>query len=600
MHKNYTKISNLFKEKKRSIKKTFVKDSFKEILNEDDKKYITFLNKKRNVSMEKNIAIKKDKIKEENKNNGINMNMNISASSSKSCKYIKNKINNQEIIEFNSKNKEYEVKNNSIINKDKNLTKGNKIRNADYSDNHFEISSKTKKILNKILSNKKKENEKKKIINQYNIEENIFKKIKQNSIKNTNESTNNEHCIKNDKTSPPKLSAKTIEIMNQLKEERKNRFDSPEISDMEFYNKNSFSILHLKYDELISKKRELRLPIKYKELLNAFNSLEHVININKMRSPYKMNTFENIKKSIEEMTHYSFNMKTLQQILYIVPHFYILKYIKKNDIKTFVSNDDEISKHYDLVIEIPKDYKERMHKNYEHNFNFLSINYYKENDKNFCPNYTSINLINMKKREESFRNILNYIVNIYHKKFLNKENISINFNPLEYKTWHHKFDPDQECYNIPLFEIPLPSTNASNNKNNNISENDTKNDIIKESFINDKIYNNNNSQNSNNIDLKEMNNIYREILIQMKTILMNNENSHKLNNIAELVLNSSQTIKNCFIEMEKMSDTIIKLSKKVKGFISIKKQNHLGYVVALENKEYQIPHNILLDNNELL
>ena len=264
-----------------------------------------------------------------------------------------------------------------------------------------------------------------------------------------------------------------------------------------------------------------------------------------------------------------------------------------------MSNNNEISKHYDLVIEIPKDYKERMHKNYEHNFNFLSINYYKENDKNFCPNYTSINLINMKKREESFRNILNYIVNIYHKKFLNKENISINFNPLEYKTWHHKFDPDQECYNIPLFEIPLPSSKVST-ISNNISENDTKNGIIKESFINDKIYNNNNNQNTNNVDLKEMNNIYREILIQLKAILINNENSHKLNNIAELVLNSSQAIKNCFIEMEKMSDTIIKLSKKVKGFISIKKQNHLGYVVTLENKEYQIPHNILLENNELL
>lgn len=598
MHKNYTKISNLFKEKKRSIKKTFMKDSFKDILNEEDKKYITFLNKKRNVSMEKNITIKKDKIKEENKN----MNMNISASSSKSCKYNKNKINNKKIKEINSKNKESEVKNNGIIlkNKDKDLTYDNKVKNFD-SDNHFEISSKTKKILNKILSNKKKEYEKKKIINQYNIEESIFKKNKQNAIKNTNlnENAKCEYCIKNDQTSPPKLSARTIEIMNQLKEERKNRFDSHEISDMEFYNKNSFSILHLKYDELISKKRELRLPIKYKELLNVFNSLEHVININKMRSPYKMNTFENIKKSIEEISHYSFNMKTLQQILYIVPHFYILKYVKKNDIMSFMSNNNEKSKHYDLVIEIPKDYKERMHKNYEHNFNFLSINYYKENDKNFCPNYTSINLINMKKREESFRNILNYIVNIYHKKFLNKENISINFNPLEYKTWHHKFDPDQECYNIPLFEIPLPSSKVST-INNNISENDTKNGIIKESFINDKIYNNNNNPNTNNIDLKEMNNIYREILIQLKAILINNENSHKLNKIAELVLNSSQAIKNCFIEMEKMSDTIIKLSKKVKGFISIKKQNHLGYVVTLENKEYQIPHNILLENNEIL
>lgn len=619
MHKNYTKISNLFKEKKRSIKKAFVKDSFKDIFNEEDKKYITFLNKKRNASMERNITIKKDKIKEENKNND----MNISSSSLKSYKHNKNKINNQEKIDINSKNKEYEINSNNGTIKDKDLINDNKVRNV-YYNNHFEISPKTKKILNKILSNKKKENEKKKIINQYNIEESIFKKGKQNSIKNS------ENCKINYKILPPKLSAKTIEIMNQLKEERKNRFDSPEISDMKFHNKKSCSILHLKYDELISKKRELRLPIKYKELLNVFNSLEHVININKMRSPYKMNTFENIKKSIEEMTHYSFNMKTLQQILYIVPHFYILKHVKKSDAKSFMSNDNEISKHYDLVIEIPKDYKERMHKNYEHNFNFLSINYYKENDKNFCPNYTSINLINMKKREESFRNILNYIVNIYHKKFLNKENISINFNPLEYKTWHHKFDPDRECNNIPLFEIPLPFTNVSIIKNN-ISENYIKNGIIKESFINNTMYNNNN-KNQNTIiigekvenkknkskskakdhsnhakngtlnlndNLKEMNNIYREILIQMKTILLNNENSHKLNNIAELVLNSSQSIKNCFIEMEKVSDAIIKLSKKVKGFISIKKQNQLGYIVTLENKEYQIPHNIYLDNNEL-
>ena len=201
------------------------------------------------------------------------------------------------------------------------------------------------------------------------------------------------------KSVPPILSKRTMEIMAKLKEERKNRFDREDNKERINFSKSSFSILHLKYDELVSEKRELRLPIKYKELLNAFINLEHMINLNKMKSPYQINTFENLKIGIESMTHHTFNMKILKQILYIVPHFYITKYVKKNNINYFKLNDDEINKNYDLAVEIPADYQERMSKNYEKDFNFININYYAENDEKFIPNKAVLNNNKIEKRK---------------------------------------------------------------------------------------------------------------------------------------------------------------------------------------------------------
>ena len=632
-----TKISNLFKEKKRTNRKMLTKDSVKDLLNEDDKKFLILLNKKRNKpegiplsnETEKNKKLKKDEDNSTLKSNKFNNNSKILISPTPTK-------TGEDIVMLNNND------NNNFINNNENeLFNNNK---------EFEISSKTKKILNKILSNKKKENEKKKILNQYNIEQNIISnKINKNNNSNCNNSNNGDICVNslnnlNKKIEPPKLSLKTIEIMKKLKEDRKNRFERKENNDKEFHNKSSFSTLHLKYDELISKKRELRLPIKYKELFNSFINLEHLINLNKVRSPYKINTFENIKKGIEAMTHHTFNMKTFQQIMYIVPHFYIVKYVKKNDNNTFKLND-EINKNYDLAIEIPKNYKERMYKNYEQNFNFLNINYYKENDKNFNPNYTSLNILDMKKREEIFRNILNLIVNIYHQKFLNEKKINIKFNPLEQKTWHHKFDPDKECSDIPLFEIPLPPM-ATSVFQSTIMKNDIKNEIMKDALSminiintnnnnithsnekNNKAYNDSKSENKKNNNkyvsqsflnklrakekansiineiqnysmyhnnLKDMNNIYREVLMQMKTLLMVNKNNHKLNEISELLLNSNKSIKECFVDVEKMGNIIIKLCKKFKGFISVKNHSLLGPVVVLENKDFVIPTTISLD-----
>lgn len=98
-----------------------------------------------------------------------------------------------------------------------------------------------------------------------------------------------------------------------------------------------------------------------------------------------------------------------------------------------------------------------MGRNYCKNFNFLDINYYKDNDteKNFNPNKTAINSHLMKRRQEIFRNILYFIVKDYHNKFLKKKKIGIKFDPMQHRTWHHEFDPDKECEDIPLFEIYL-------------------------------------------------------------------------------------------------------------------------------------------------
>ena len=117
--------------------------------------------------------------------------------------------------------------------------------------------------------------------------------------------------------------------MKKLKDDRKNRFDRPENTDKSFRSDSSLSILKFKYEELLAKPRELRLPIKYKQLFNTFLSLEQTISLNKVREKNQLNTFDNIRNNIENVTRHTFNMKVLQQILYIVPHFYILKYVEK-------------------------------------------------------------------------------------------------------------------------------------------------------------------------------------------------------------------------------------------------------------------------------
>ena len=576
------KISNIFREKKKEINRLSTKQITKDNFIED--KLISLLNKKRKKSNSNDKDINKNKILKQN-NNIENHNTNIN----------QNKTN--------------------ILNDVMNIKEDEKAQNR---KNVFEISERTKSILEKISAKKIKEKQKqkeidlKKFSNSYNIDYNVY--------------SNNPNLNKK-KISPPKLSLKTREIIQKIAEKRKNRFDREQQENInKIHNrKTSFSTLHLKYEELISEKRELRLPIKYKELLNAFNNMEHIINLNKIKGNNKLITFENIKTGIESMAHHSFNLKTLKQILYVVPHFYILKYIKKNEIKTFKLNDEEVDKNFDLIIEVPMDYQKKMEKYYEKDFDFSSINYYKEKDINFIPNQSPLSLPVLEKRKEIFRNILNLIVNNYHDIYLKKFKITSKFNPLEQKTWYHKFDPDEECEDIPEYDLP-PPPNPNSIFETTIEKNDLKKEIMNDQDIN--ILSNSNNENKSikgnkyvsqiflnklrakeransvineiqnyNIyhnSLKDMSKIYKEILIQTKTVLLTNKNVHKLKDVAELVLNSTKLIKDNFNEIGKLMDIIKKLCSKYNEIINVINHSYLGPVVVLVNKDAEIPEKIEL------
>ena len=633
MSKNM-KITNLFKEKKKSNKRRNMKDT--DGLDSDDEKFKEFdshlINQKIKFKYPKQKPSKPQKTLDDLKNSKAPQD-----NDSKSTQAFSKKL--EDLLEVsNLSSDKREIK--DIVMKDE-THKNEKV---------FELSSKTKSILTQVL-NKKIEEKQNKISNKENDSTMLLESESKNKIKKLkNQKINNFFTTdsifgNSKKIEPPKLSLKTIEIMKKLKEERKNRFDRPENTDKNFRSDSSFSKLRLKYEELLSKPRELRLPLKYKQLFNTFMSLEQTISLNKIRESNQMNTFDNIRNSIESVTKHTFSMKVLQQILYVVPHFYILKYIEKKKRSTFNINDS-FNKDYDLIIDIPDDFNERINKNYPENFNFLSINYHDINSNKFNPCYKSLTLKESMKRKEIFKNILNRIVNVFHNKYLSKKNIKINFDPLVEKTWEHNFDPDAECEDLPLFEIPLPPNKCSVFQDT-IMKNDIKNEIMKDALsmvnksddeeekkasqnlnLNSNINKNNNSitapknkyvsqkflekirakEKANNV-IKEINNynlfhnsfkdsnaIYKEILMQMKTVLIVNKKSMELSKVSESVLNSSQLIKDSVCEKDKMAEIICMLCKKFSDFISLKNHSLLGKVVVLENNNFQIPNKISFDN----
>ena len=614
------KLTNLFKEKKKSNRRYAAKN-IAEVDSEEEKfkELESHEIKKKKIKMiypkpkPKKIQKTLDDLKHENNNKG---------NESKSTQACSKKIDN---IFKSSK------KSDIIMKEDK-----------DKKEGLLELSEETKNIMNLIL-NKKREERLNKISNKENdssfmeVSEETSSINKKNYFKAKNNNQTDSQSFIPKKLEPPKLSAKTLEIMQKLKEERKNRFDRPDNNYNKFRNNTSLSDIKYKYEELITKPRELRLPVKYKNLYQTFLSLEQTICLNKIREKNQLNTFDNIRNSVENVTKHSFNMKTLQQILYIVPHFYILKYIEKKKDSTFNMND-VLNKDYDLLIDIPKDYEERISKNYPENFEFLSINYYDTKSDEFCPCDRPLKLKESMKRKDIFKNILQRIVNLYHDKYLKRKNIKLGFDPLIEKTWHHNFNPDEECSDIPLFEIPLPP-NKSSVFQDTIMKNDIKNEIMKDALSminksNDEInasqnlnLKNNNitpiknkyvsqkflekiraKEKANNIineiskynqfhnSKKDMNVIYKEILIQMKTKLLINKKSMELRSMTESVFNSSSIIKDGVNDEDNLAEIICKLCEKYKEFIACKKHSSLGKVIVLENSNFVIPENVSIDN----
>ena len=402
-------------------------------------------------------------------------------------------------------------------------------------------------------------------------------------------------------------------MLKKLQDIRNNRFD--DINNKEQNNqirKSSFSNLHIKYELLLQPSRELRLPISYKKLLDNFISLDRTLNKKKLSSNKNFNYFSNIKNIIESYTHKNFTIDTLKNILYVVPHFYILKYVK--------TENNGLDKKNDLMIDFPNDFNERINKNYPKNFNFLDINFFKEGI-NYQPLLRNLTENELSKRKNIFINILNQIVNDFHNKFLKEKNIKIKFNPLIQKTWHHDFNPDTMCEAIPKFEIPDPPENKSifeqtinNNdikKQINLINNQEKNDIIKNDknkkpsgnkFVSEELLKKIRAKEQENKIINEINNynyyhnlqndknkVIKYLLLQIKTLLMTHNKSMELNELSELILDSNIMFKDFFENKQNLNQEIIKLCQNNSDFIKINKHSTLGLIVVLENNGYLIP-----------
>ena len=495
--------------------------------------------------------------------------------------------------------------------------KDEKIEGTSKNDNLkniFDLSNKTKNILKNIYNNKN------------NSKDNFIKNESKTILDNKNKVKycfTNEFNIKNiNNTEIPKLSTKTLDIINKLKKEKLNNIKIPEqINENITKDDNSCFSFRYKYEELIHKPRDLPLPINYKKLISSFSSLEQNISLNKIRNSKTINTFDNIRKNIEIISNHNFDIIILKKILYIVPFFYILKYSEKPYNETYNKNDN-LYKYYDLVIDIPTNFKELEKKNYPDNFDFLSINFFDQKKlQEFYPLDRCLTKEEMDERSKIFKNILLHIINKYHTDFLTKNKIKIEFDPLSSKTWYHDFDVNKECKDIPLFEIPLPPNN-DNIFAKTIQEIDIKNsiestldiDILEDEFsiqnidtcmkpinkyvsnqfiqkikkkeivnkITNEIYNFNNYKNS----CDEIIDDFIEILNNIKILLLSKKQSMKLEDIVYSLLKENTKL----YSKELMIKIIYYLSDKFNNFITVKNHSILGKIVVLKINDYIIPN----------
>ena len=484
--------------------------------------------------------------------------------------------------------------------------------------NLLNISKRTKGILDKINEKNRKAKLLGKLIkeNENNLDKNRFIGKK---TRNT-EANSLDQKFKEKKL---KLSKKTKEVIKKLQDIRNNRFD--DINNEELKNQNtrksSFSNLHVKYETLLQPSRELRLPISYKKLLDSFISLERTLSRNNLSTNKHLNNFSNIKDIIQSYTHKTFSIDTLKQILYVVPHFYILKYVNNTNNASTFSLNGKLYKNKDLMIDIPNDLNERINKNYPKNFNFLDINFFKEGNTNYQPLLRNLTENELNQRKNIFINILNHIVNDFHNKFLKDKKIKLKFNPLTQKTWHHDFNPDIMCTPIPQFEIPDPPESKSifeqTINNNDIKKQLTliksqeKNDIIQSNksrqspankFVSQELLQRIREKEREKKIIKEINDynyyhnlqsdknkVIKYMLLQIKTLLMTHNKSMELNELSELILNSNIMFKDYFENKQKLNQEIIKFCQNNIDFIKINKHSTLGYIVVLENSEYVIP-----------
>ena len=83
----------------------------------------------------------------------------------------------------------------------------------------------------------------------------------------------------------------------------------------------------------------------------------------------------------------------------------------------------------------------------------------------------------------------------------------------------------------------------------------------------------------------------KEMLMQIKTLLMTHKGSLGLNELSELILNSNREFKDFFVNVLNLNKIIINFTKQYSGFIKVSNHSRLGFIVVLLNNEYIIPDN---------
>ena len=266
---------------------------------------------------------------------------------------------------------------------------------------------------------------------------------------------------------------------NSLKEnfnnkEKVNTIDNYFHTDKEYKKeineKIQFSYINYKAFEIQKQNSNLILPLKYKRLYRSFKELEFTINHFKIMKSDKTININRISNSIESSYKHRFNLKIFQQILFLVPNFYIIKWIKNNE------NND-----YELLVDVPK--------NFEINIKNETKKYILYLRNNFIPDYKQLSNNLLIKRKKIFKEKLIEKVNEQHNKFLIENKIE-NYNPYLKGTWHKKFDLEN-IKDIPKYKIEPKPINI-NYYQNCIINNDIRTKLIEEALC------------DNNIDINEL------------------------------------------------------------------------------------------------
>ena len=217
-------------------------------------------------------------------------------------------------------------------------------------------------------------------------------------------------------------------------------------------------------------------------------------------------------------------------------------------------------------------------------------------------------------------NLLYLIVKKYHDNFLFRDKIICPFDPLIEQTWHHLFNLDKECEDIPILDFPPPKEKSPifetkiqifdnmniimkeaierTLKQDELLKSSTKNKYVSKEFL-DKIKRKEEineikkelfeiqKYKNNQLDISIF---YVELLTQIKTILLCNKNSMSLINFGNALLKSSSKINNTINSLEQLINIIIELSKLFPDLFTIEKNSLLGKVVVLHNRFFEIPN----------